>query len=359
MSTPSLPTSLLLLLSLAVPGVGEELASPALEAVEKAVTAEMSRVGIPGLSLAIVAGGELRLVRGFGLADLENDVPATESTVYRLGSVSKPLTATAVMQLWEEGRLDLDAPVQKYVPSFPEKPWPITARELLGHLGGIRHYAPTEFGNTRHYGSLTEALSIFKADPILEPRTKFLYSTYGYTLLGCAVEGASGKRFADYLRERIFEPSAMERSRSDDVFELIPHRAHGYTRNGAGELQNSGLADTSYKIPGGGLCSTAADLGRFVIALQKGTLLKRETLEAMFEGQKTRDGKPTGYGLGWETDSWKERREAFHAGGQQRVSTLLYMRPQERFAVIVLANLESSGKGLVALARRISEILEP
>lgn len=327
-------------------------------AVEAAVAGVMAAQRIPGLSVSVVTGGELRFSSGYGQADIENDVPATAQTVYRLASVSKPVTAVAAMQLVEHGKLDLDAPVQRYVPSFPAKPWPVTTRQLLGHLGGIRHYADGEFESTRHFASLTEALELFQNDPLAqEPGTKYLYSTYGYTLAGAVVEAAAGTTFADYVRKNVFEPAGMTGARLDDVFEIIPHRAHGYQKGPGGVLQNSGLADTSYKVPGGGLCATAPDLARFAIALQNGTLLRPETLRQMFTSLKTRDGKPTSYGLGWTlgTDA-QGRREVFHRGAQQRVASLLYTQPERGLAVVLFANLEGTGSALFALARQIAEI---
>jgi serine beta-lactamase-like protein LACTB len=326
--------------------------------VESVLEATRAHSGIPGVSVALALDGEIRYSRGFGMADVENDVPATEETMYRLGSLSKPISATAAMQLADERRLDLDAPVQKYVPTFPQKPWPITTRELLSHLGGIRHYAPGEMESTRLYPSLTDALSIFKNDPLVaEPGTRYFYSTYGYTLVGCVIEGASGRGFMDVLRERVFEPAGMKEARADDVFEIIPHRARGYERDPTGALRNAGLADTSYKIPGGGLCATARDVARFALAFEDGKLVHAETRNLMTQSQKTRSGSRTGYGLGWALDTWKTQREVFHGGGQQRVSTLLYIRPETSFVLVLLANLEGVRPALISAAREIADAL--
>jgi CubicO group peptidase (beta-lactamase class C family) len=325
-----------------------------LEKIERLITEEMARQRIPGLSVAVATDFEVRWSNGYGFSDLENFVPAKASTVYRLASISKPITAVAALQLAEKGRLDLDAPIRKYVPGFPEKKWPVTARLLLGHLGGVRHYKGDEIASTRRYESLTDALAIFQADPLLhEPGTKYVYTTYGFNLLGAAVEGASGMRFMDYLRERIFQPAGMEHIRDDDAYTLIPNRAQGYRKTAAGELQNSILADVSNKIPGGGLCSTAEDLARFAVAVQKGTLLARESAELMFTRQKTRDGRRTSYGLGWGVSERDGRREIAHGGGQPRVATYLYMLPDERCAVALMCNLE--GARLPDLARRIAD----
>jgi serine beta-lactamase-like protein LACTB, mitochondrial len=336
--------------------------SPArVQAVEAAIAAVMSAQKVPGLSVAVVTRGELRWSAGFGHADVENDVPATPETVYRLASISKPITAVAVLQLVEQGKIDLDAPVQRYVPAFPAKPWPLTTRQLLGHLGGVRHYAEGEFESTRHYASLSEALDIFRNDPLVqEPGTKYLYSTYGYTLVGAVVEAAAGTAFADYLRTNVFEPAGMAAARTDDVFDIIPRRAQGYRKGPAGALRNSGLADTSYKLPGGGLCATAPDLARFASALWKGTLVRPETRRLMFTSLKTREGKPTGYGLGWALGTGpRGRAEVFHRGDQQRVTTLLYTQPERRLAVVLFANLEGISTPLFALARQIAQIIGP
>jgi serine beta-lactamase-like protein LACTB, mitochondrial len=328
--------------------------------IEKAITSIMARDNIPGLSVAVVTNNQLRWANGYGLADLENNVPARSSTVYRLGSISKPITAVAVMQLAEQDKLDLDAPIQKYCPAFPKKQWPITTRQLLGHLAGIRHYHESgdDFQITRHYDNLVDALEIFKDDPLLhEPGSKFFYSSYGYNLLGCIVEGASAMKFTDYVDENIFKPSKMDRIQADNIFEIIPNRAQGYQKSPNGELKNSGLVDSSYKIPSGGFCSTVEDIARFAIALQTGLLVKPETLNQMWTKQKTNDGKETDYGLGWSLSERNGEKVVSHSGGQQRVTTYLYMLPGRKSAVVIMANLESAN-GILELAPQIADIFQ-
>jgi CubicO group peptidase (beta-lactamase class C family) len=298
---------------------------------------------------------ELRWAAGFGRADVENNVPATASTVYRLGSIAKTITATAVLQLAEKGLLDLDAPVQTYVPSFPPKPWPVTCRQLLAHMGGVRWYTAGEMESTHHYYSVTDGLGMFKDDPLaFEPGTAFLYSSYGYNLLGAAVEGASGASFLEYVRKNVFAPAGMERAQADDVYAIIPNRARGYQKASTGELRNSALADTSNKVPGGGMVATAEDVARFAMALQGGVLLQRETLARMMTRQATRDGRLLGTGLGLFLAEKDGVREAWHTGGQPQVSTVLYMQPDRRVAVVLLTNLEGIGPVLLDLARQIA-----
>ena len=263
------------------------------------VPALLDSAGIPGLSIAVVEGGVLRLEEAFGYADVENGVPARTDTVYRLASVSKPMTAVAVLRLHERGLLDLDAPVWRYCPDFPEKPWPVTARQLLCHQGGIRHYRPDEPVLARRFETFAEALALFRDDPLVhEPGTQVRYSTYGYNLLGCAAAGAARASFLSLLQETVFAPAGMESTGPDDVRAITPHRAQGYTRDSEGRLFNSALADMSYKVPGGGLAGTAADVARFGSALGSGRLLSPAVLEQMLTKQRVRDGRLTGYGLG-------------------------------------------------------------
>jgi len=312
-------------------------------AVEKALEAERERQGIVGMSAAIIVNGEVRWTRGFGLSDLENNVPARASTMYRLASISKPITATAIMQLVEKGKIELDEPIQRYVPQFPQKQWPVTVRQLLGHLGGVRSYEGDEIGSTKHYGDVLTPLHIFKNDPLQsEPGTKYLYTTYGYNLLGAAVELASGTRFADYLRERIFIPARVEAIRPDNTFAIIPNRSRGYMLNASGKLENSILADTSNKIPGGGLLGTAEDVARFGAALARGALVTQKTFEQMGTSMKLKDGTQTGYGFGLGVGMHAKHRTLSHEGSQPGTRTILAILPDDRIEIAIMTNTESA-----------------
>jgi len=321
------------------------------QAIEKAVASFMAESSIPGLSAAVVLDGELRWSQGFGMADLENSSPATSSTLFRLGSVSKPISATAVLQLWERGRLDLDAPVQKYCPAFPQKEWPITTRELLGHLGGIRHYNDDGKGDipedsARHFASMQESLQIFANDPLVaQPGTKFNYSTYGYTLVGCVLEGAASEKFIDYLRKNVFQPAGMEQTRDDDFFTVIPHRTRWYHKDKSGVVRNAGVLDSSYKIPGGGIISSADDMARLESAILTDKLLKRSTRDLMWTSLKTADGKQTGYGLGWGSADRFGLHLWGHTGSQQGTSTVISVVPDRNAGVVVLSNLDDVDVG--------------
>lgn len=330
-----------------------------LAAVEHAISAGMLRLGIPGLTAALAHATAPDVVwsEGYGLSDVENDVPALPLTAYRLASLSKPITAIAVMQLAEQRRLDLDAPIQRYVPSFPEKPWPVTARRLLSHQGGVRHVADEEWGSTRHYRSVAAALDVFKDDPLLaQPGTRAIYSTYGYNLLGAAVEGVTGGSYLAYVRDAVLQPAGADGIRDDDPYDLVRHRAHGYRRE-RDELRNAILADTSNKVPGGGLLGTAGDMARVGAALLAHRLVQPATLRAMFEPQKLADGRPTEYTLGLRATTRRNRREIWHHGGQPRVSNLLYMVPARGLVIVLLCNLEGVAPGLLDLARELADLV--
>lgn len=333
-----------------------ELTSQQSAQVEKIVQELMQKQGVPGISLAISTDHQLCYSHGFGMADVELSVPAAADTRYRTASVAKPLTAALVMSLAEQGQLDLDAPVQKYCPEYPTKEWPLTARHLLGHLGGVRHYRnPQEASSTQHFFNLHSALSTFAADPLLhEPGTKFLYSSFGYNLLGSIAEGAASGNFMELLQARVLQPAEMTHTVVDDQFAVIPGRSRGYFRLTpaqlrqlpaasnlkAGELYNSTLHDTSMKIPGGGLLSTAPDLVRFGIALSSGKLLRKETLQQMWTNQLLTNAQRSDYGLGWRISRHAGYKAVWHSGGQSGTSTMLFLVPATGTCVAVMSNLQ-------------------
>ena len=331
----------------AAPARGTQLAKDKQERIEQAAAKFMATSKAPGISVAVVENGEFVWSEGFGMADLEQFVPATPQTLFRLASLSKQMTAVAAMQLSEEGKLDLDAPVQKYCPAFPQKEAPITTRLLLAHLAGVRHYKSEtqddpESGNTKHFDDpIKGGLQMFANDPLVaKPGTKFNYTTHGYTVVGCAIEGASGEKYVDYVREHVFAPAGMSHSRADDRFEIIPFRTRFYHKDEGGSVWNADFLDSSYKIPGGGWLSSADDMARFEVAVLNDKLMKRTTRDAMWTPQKTSDGKTNGYALGW---GWREKeglKFIGHSGGQQGTSTYILLDPEKRDGVVVLINMD-------------------
>jgi serine beta-lactamase-like protein LACTB len=247
---------------------------------------------IPGIAIAVARDGRIVWSEGFGWADLEQRVPVTPATEFRIGSISKSLTSAAVGLLVQEGKLDLDAPVQRYVPSFPVKRWPITTRLVAGHLAGIRHYRDDEFLLYRHYDNVLASLDIFKDDSLLfEPGTRFSYSSYGWNLISAVIEGASGDDYLHFMRTRVFERLHLVHTRPDVLDTVIPHRTRYYGRHG-GTWLNEPAVDNSYKWAGGGFLSTAEDLVTYGSALLQPGFLDAETLS----GWPTASRRATGSG---------------------------------------------------------------
>jgi CubicO group peptidase (beta-lactamase class C family) len=331
------------------------------EKLEASVARDQRRFRIPGLSVAIAVRHDAVYAQGFGKSDLEHDVKVTTRTLFRTASIAKPMTATAVMQFVEAGRIDPDAPIQRYCSVFPEKPWRVTTGQLLGHLGGIRHYATAaEAAGTDHYPALEQALVLFKDDQLVhEPGTTYLYSTFGYSLLGCAIERVAGVTYQTYMQRHVFEPAGMDHTRVDDAYEVIPHRARGYRLiTPPGEIYNAQLHDTSMKVPGGGLLSTPSDLVRFALALMKGRLVRPATVERMWTVGRTTDGRPTEYGLGWYVaPAERGLRRIWHTGGQSGASGMLLLIPEAGVVVALMTNLEGAPVG--ELAQGVLNVLQP
>jgi CubicO group peptidase (beta-lactamase class C family) len=300
--------------------------------------------GTPGLAIAVAADGRLVYSEGFGYADLEQRVPAWPTTKFRIGSISKPLTAAALMRLVEQGKIDLDAPVQKYVPSFPDKGATITPRLLAGHLAGIRHYQGDEFLISTHYESVLDALKIFDGDPLVAPPgTKFNYSSYGFNLLSAAIESAAGTKFLDYMKSGVFDPLGLVNTTADQNRLLIDQRSRFYARPKDAPFENAPYVDNSYKWAGGGFLSTVEDLVRFGSAFLRPGFLKADSLTLLFTSQKTRAGENTGYGMGWSIHKSKSGLRVYeHSGGSVGGRCQLIVYPDTRVVVALLTNLDDA-----------------
>jgi serine beta-lactamase-like protein LACTB, mitochondrial len=299
--------------------------------------------GIPGLALAVALDGKIVYSEGFGYADLEERVPVWPTTKFRIGSVSKPLTATALMQLVEAGKVDLDSPVQKYVPTFRDKGAVITVLMVAGHLGGIRHYQGDEFHIQRHYAKVLEGLKIFENDPLVAaPGTKFSYSSYGYNLLSAVVESAAGEDFLSYMQQRVFAPLGLVHTTADQNTQIVEQRSRFYELPKDGAVENAPYVDNSYKWAGGGFLSTAEDLVHFGSALLEPGFLKQETLRTMFTSQKTKSGEEPGYGIGWAVHKSKSGKLIYgHSGGSVGGTSQLILYPETHLVVAMVNNLSN------------------
>lgn len=341
--------------------LGPSLAESQDPTPEAILAARMREDRLPSLSVAVGRKGIVAYTGAMGLADIENSVPASAETVYRIGSVSKTITAIAVLQLAERERLDLDAPVQTYCASFPDKGARITPRLLLAHLGGIRDYDyrrfAEEFLSDRRYGSVREALAVFEGDPLAaEPGERAIYSSFGFNLLGCAVEGASGTSFGDYVATNIFKAAGMTQTRLDIPEEIVPHRSRPYSRAGDGSWQNSPFVDLSDRYPAGGLLSTPSDLVAFGVSLLSGGLLENETLVTMSERQRTRAGELVPYGLGWQLS--EHAGELVHGGTSVGGSAYLHVRRNSGTVVALATNVDRWTESRRDLARALADWME-
>ena len=308
------------------------------------VTDTMTRIGAPGAQIAVMRGGRIIWSEGFGFADLEQQVRVTPTTRFRVGSVSKSLTSALLGKLVEQGKLDLDAPVQKYVPSFPTKNWPITTRELGGHLAGIRHYDRDEENVVyRHYTDVVAGLAVFANDSLrFQPNTRYSYSSYGWNLISAVLQGAGGAPYLSQMQHQVFHAADLRHTSPDVVDSIIPGRARWYTKTSRGpdgRVVNAPFTDNSYKWAGGGFISTTEDLVTFGDAMLHGRLLQPSTIKLLWTSQKTLDGKETGYGIGWGVDRDAAGRERVsHSGGSVGGTAMLIIYPKEDLIIAMLVN---------------------
>lgn len=331
--------------------------SAAIESARDILRSVMAEESIPGLSVAVGQGSQVVWSEGFGHSDLTHQVNVTPLTRFRVGSVSKPITAAALGVLVERDALDLDAPVQTYVPSFPEKIWPVTTRQLAGHLGGIRHYLGAENFSAVNYPDVLSGLEIFQDDPLInEPGTEFSYSSYAWNLISAVIEGASGEPFLEFMEREVFDALGMENTVADHNQPVIAHRTRFYVKGSGGQVLNAPYVDNSYKWAGGGFLSTPEDLLIFANAHRTPGYLRAETLELLFTSQKLRDGTETGYGVGWRsTENSYGERIVSHGGGSVGGRTMLTINLDSGLIVAVVANL-SSAPISAELAGRIEDL---
>ncbi len=362
-SLRKLRQSLFLLLALGASFVQAQPAPYAAAIAEaRGIVRELQeRYKVPGMAAAVAIDGKEIWAEGFGWADLENHVPATPLTEFRIGSVSKPMTGVAIGQLVAAGKLNIDAPIQRYVPSFPKKPYTITTRLVAGHLAGIRGYRGREFFSARHFDDVTSSLSIFSGDSLLfVPGTRYYYSTYGYTLLSAVIEGASGEPYLAYMKRHIFQPLGMTATVPEFNDSLIAHRARFYMVDSLGRYTNSPYVDNSNKWAGGGFLSNVHDLLRFGSALLHPGFLGDSTLRLLFTPQKMSTGKTTDYGIGWRiTHDSLGNEIVAHSGAAAGSRAILLLDRTNGIVVALLGNLsglftERDALPIAALFRRPS-----
>lgn len=315
---------------------------------------------LPGVGSVVV--GVLHRGRAWrqahGVVDLRS-TPATPQTPFRLASITKTLTAIAAMQLVEEGRLSLDDTVGSLLPQSPP-PWrAITVRQLLNHTSGIRHYPPK--GPERFLDvhlSVEETLALIAKRPLAHrPGRRFLYTTWGYSVLGAILERIEQRPYAEILADRILDPVGMGDTFLEDSRARRDDWPDGLRRTRRGDVVPSRRIDLSTRFAGGGLRGTVDDLLRYADALLRHHLVGDDTFRRMTTPTELVDGTATDYGLGFAVYPQRGHLVVAHAGGQPETTTLLYLLPAEDFAVVAATNLEGQGPALSAIAEAVVEVL--
>jgi CubicO group peptidase (beta-lactamase class C family) len=329
----------------------------ALDSVDRYLRAELARQRIPGMSVAILRGDSVLLARGYGFANLEHRVPATDSTVYQSASVGKQFTAAAVVTLAREGRLVLDDPIRRYFPEGPPAWRSITARHLLTHTSGIPDYTDSTVDYRRDYTE-DELVAMAARLPRQFPAGEnWSYSNTGYALLGFLVRRVSGRFYGDWLRERIFEPLGMRSARVISESDIVPNRAAGYELV-RGEIRNQEwVSPTLNTTADGSLYLSVRDLARWTVGLDEGRVLDSAGLAASWTPVRLRSGATYPYGFGWMLDHQRGRPRTGHTGSWQGFRTSIQRYPESDLTVIVLANLDAALPAPISFA--VAGILEP
>ena len=312
------------------------------EKSRSAVETFVKENNIPGLSISVSKNDTIVWSEGFGYGNLEQEVKVNPSqTRFRIGSVSKTLTATAIGLLHESDKMDINLPIQQYVPSFPKKKWDINIRQIAGHIAGIRHYRGTEYLSDKRYPAVTDGLVMFQDDPLLfEPGTQYSYSSYGWNLISAAVETASGTEFLAFMKQNVFEPSEMTLTVADYREIITPFRTGFYELADEGNWHNAPVVDNSYKWAGGGFLSTTEDLVKFGNAILKGSLINKETTDLLFAPLTISGGESTDYGMGWRKYEGNDDGEWYgHSGGSVGGSAIFVLSPEEKMVVAILSNM--------------------
>ncbi len=325
----------------------------AVEWVRPLVRELMVEGNLPGLSLAVGVAGEVVWAEGFGWADIDERRPVTPMTRFRIGSVAMPMTATAVGLLHERGLIDLDAPVRNYVPSFPEKERPVTTRQLMGHIAGVRQYSDDEelMYMRRHCDTSLDGLPLFADDPLLfEPGTRYRYSPYGWTLVGAVVEAVAEEPFLDFLQREVLDPLQMRDTILDDPAPVADRTSFYWPTAardpsfGVESAIRKGAENTCIQ-GAGALLSTPTDIVRFGLAMLEGRLLRAETLGMLRTPLELGSGESTGYGLGWfvreiSIGPGSEPTTAFgHEGSSVGGTTSLVILPEHGIVIAATANV--------------------
>jgi serine beta-lactamase-like protein LACTB, mitochondrial len=309
----------------------------------KIIKEVIAKSNVPGLSVTLCLGDSTAWSEGFGYADLENKVPVLPSkTKFRVASISKTFTSIALGILIEQNKINIDVPIQKYVPDFPVKKYSVSIRQLGGHLAGIRNYQGNEYLNTKKFKNMHDGLTVFMYDSLqLKPGTEFFYSNYGWNLIGVAIENVSGENFTSYMKENVFCPLKMYSTIPDFNDSIIDNRAQFYVKDSSGKIINAPYVDNSYKWSSGGYLSTTSDLINFGRQLLHPEIISRTTFEILTANQKTSNGHFTGYGIGWMLGYISDSILFYgHTGTAVGGKSILVMVPEYNLVFALAANMD-------------------
>lgn len=349
-----------LLLALTAGAAAQDTLAPV---VDTLATEAMEERKVPGLAIAVVSRGRIVFSKAYGTASVELKAPMTEQSVFLLASITKTFTAVGIFQLAREGKVDLDAPIDRYLAPVPEAWRTITVRQLLTHTAGLRdRFEATTDGRLYMEYTTRQMRAAAEATPVSgQPGEKFQYSDQGFFLLGQILEKVSGKTYRQYLNERMFAPAGMTSSTTLNQYELVMGKVPTYVLR----MDRLGPAQRSYQfglVSHFGIMSTAQDLARFAIALENGTLLPPAERDAMWSPATLASGETprvayVAEGLGWFLEPFNGRRQVYHEGS---TGTALLLAPDDSVAVVVLTNLEQvSGGDALGLARDIANLYAP
>lgn len=295
-----------------------------------------------GLAAGFSINGKIAWEYGAGYADQTSNEPFTARTLTRIASITKPMTAIAIMQLVEQGKVELDSTIQTYLPEFPVKSeGTITVRQLLQHSAGISGYKNSkERENQIHYPDLIAAMAIFQdRDLIATPGQAFNYTSYGYVVLGAIIEQVSGLGYEQYLQQHIWDKVGMPNTGVEKAGRIGPDHARLYHISDKGKISSSVFTDLSDRVPGGGVYSNLTDMLKFGDAVLNETLIDPLTLGKMIADPGLKKGG-NGYGLGWYLfgENPKYGNVFGHNGSQTGASTFLMLLPEQGTTVVVLSN---------------------
>lgn len=298
------------------------------------------QTNVPGVQVALIIGDSLIWSESFGYSNLAEKTPVTDSTKFRIASVSKSVTSVALGRLMDEDKIDLDRDIRQYLPNFPAKEYVITPRDLAASTSGIRHYTDDDpLYNEVHYDDVNSSLEKFENDKLLfKPGTEYYYSSYGWVLLSATMEKAAGQSFFKIM-EGIWDEMGMSNTSFDYPNKSVENLSKFYVHDKKEKRKIAPYDNRSYMYAGGGYLSTAKDLAQMGSSLINRTFLSDSITNELFTSHKLSDGTETYYGLGWETGQSRIGTPiVYHSGSMSSTRSHLLIYPEEKLTFVYLAN---------------------